>query len=90
MPVGGRRVGIFSAQIAIRPVLLNLMKRHPYIPLFWVLLLASMTYLFVIAINTSSMGYAAMPIGFLFGKSFGIFSSLNACYAILCVFMSGG
>jgi hypothetical protein len=36
------------------------------------------------------MGYAAMPIGFLFGKSVGIFSSLNACYAILCVFMSGG
>jgi hypothetical protein len=35
----------------------------------WLGLLAFMTYLFVDSISTATIGYAAMPIGFLFGKS---------------------
>lgn len=52
------------------PVLLVIMKKHPFIPVMWISLLAFMTYLFVDAFNTSTIGYAAMPIGFFFGKSF--------------------
>jgi hypothetical protein len=50
-------------------VLLEVIQRHPFLPVLWLLLLAFMTYLFVDAINTSTIGYAAMPIGFLFGKT---------------------
>lgn len=65
---GIRGVGIYSRQIVIRPVLLMVLKRHPSIVILWVLLLAFMTYLFIDAINASTIGYAAMPIGFIFGK----------------------
>jgi hypothetical protein len=44
-----------------------IIRNHPLIPVMWLGLLAFMTYLFVDAINTSTIGYAAMPIGFLFG-----------------------
>lgn len=49
-------------------MLLMIIRNHPLIPVMWLGLLAFMTYLFVDAINTSTIGYAAMPIGFLFGK----------------------
>lgn len=62
------RVGLYNGLILVRPVLLEVIQRHPFLPVLWLLLLAFMTYLFVDAINTSTIGYAAMPIGFLFGK----------------------
>ena len=63
---GARRVGM--SLLVNRPVLLMIIRNHPLIPVMWLGLLAFMTYLFVDAINTSTIGYAAMPIGFLFGK----------------------
>ncbi|XP_024385463.1 uncharacterized protein [Physcomitrium patens] len=64
---GIRRVGFQSSLIVNGPVLLVIMKKHPFIPVMWISLLAFMTYLFVDAFNTSTIGYAAMPIGFFFG-----------------------
>lgn len=61
------RVGLQSSPLVNRPVLLTIVRKHPLIPVMWLGLLAFMTYLFVDAINTSTIGYAAMPIGFLFG-----------------------
>jgi hypothetical protein len=46
-----------------------IIRKHPLIPVMWLGLLAFMTYLFVDSISTATIGYAAMPIGFLFGKS---------------------
>jgi hypothetical protein len=49
-------------------VLLMTLRRHPTILLLWLLLFAFMAYLFVDVTDSTSIGYAAMPIGFLFGK----------------------
>jgi len=61
------RGGLQSGTLVNRPVLLMIVRKHPLIPVMWLGLLAFMTYLFIDAINTSTIGYAAMPIGFLFG-----------------------
>lgn len=56
-----------GANRSIRPVLLLILRRHPSITLLWLFLLIFMTYLFVDVVGSSSVGYAAMAIGFLFG-----------------------
>ncbi|CAM6091683.1 unnamed protein product [Calypogeia fissa] len=64
----GQGVGLFRLNpLPMRPVLLMTLRRHPMILLLWVLLFAFMAYLFVDVTDSASIGYAAMPIGFLFG-----------------------
>jgi hypothetical protein len=69
VPQGGaRRVGpFFGRHIAIQPVLHTILKRHPCTIIVFVILLIFVTCLFVDAIRTATFGYAAVPIGFLFG-----------------------
>ncbi len=70
VPQGGaQRVGpFFGRHIAIQPVLHTILKRHPCTIFVFVILLIFVTCLFVDAIRTATFGYAAVPIGFLFGK----------------------
>lgn len=70
VPQGGaRRVGpFFGRHIAIQPVLHTILKRHPCTIFVFMILLIFVTCLFVDAIRTATFGYAAVPIGFLFGK----------------------
>ena len=82
------RIGFQSGMIVNRPVLLMIIKKHPLIPIMWISLLAFMTYLFIDAINTATIGYAAMPIGFLFGKAYFSSTSSKLLYFIEDIFLS--
>ncbi|XP_024402943.1 uncharacterized protein [Physcomitrium patens] len=64
---GSSQAGLESGLMLNRPVLLTVVRRHPLVLVLWLGVLAFMTYLFVDSINKSTIGYAAIPIGFIFG-----------------------
>lgn len=64
------RAGADTELMLNPPMLITVMRRHPLALILWIGVLAFMTYLFVDAIKTNSIGYATVRIGFVYGKAF--------------------
>lgn len=61
------RAGADTELMLNPPMLITVMRRHPLALILWIGVLAFMTYLFVDAIKTNSIGYATVRIGFVYG-----------------------